>query len=621
MGKAMSALSSVKTAVGLAGAGVGDVFWVSPEIALIGVSDGRIVSVSVPKCALNGTPEDGVLAVVTEVRASKVGIVAVVGVEGTALWAAEDGSAGRGAAQLLPPGEGLQCALLGVAQRLWLGTRSGLSVVQVELISDSGSVVGPARWEPCASGVSMLCAAPEPAGAVLSGHEDGSVRLWTATTRGPEASRDVRPGVRVTSGLAFRADTWLGFADGLVSVLSGGFTGPAREWAAHAKGGRGVTGMAAACGELPGGRPLLTLEGAAGELCLWDAHRRADRVDERLGARLGEFTELVPATLRLATWNMYGKPPVAGDAELLLAGASENIVALSLQEIVPLNATSVLVANAKPLQDWEAACARALPGYKVVASRQLVGIALIVLVSEAFEPCVSQAEVAATKTGFNGLVGNKGGLTASFRVHDTLVSITACHLASGDAAVDQRNADFAAVLQGSAFTARPGLPGPAAARGTALLDHDAAFILGDLNYRISLPRGTVLSLIAGEDWKTLGVSDQLNKEKAREGGVWQGFTEGPLEFKPTYKLDPGTDTYDTSEKARTPAYTDRVLVRARPEAEAICLSYERISACTSSDHKPVISVYQIKSRLTDKAKKAQLSEALLKEETAKTTTA
>ena len=35
------------------------------------------------------------------------------------------------------------------------------------------------------------------------------------------------------------------------------------------------------------------------------------------------------------------------------------------------------------------------------------------------------------------------------------------------------------------------------------------------------------------------------------------YQEGPLLFRPTYRYDVGTDTYDTSEKMRIPAWTGR----------------------------------------------------------------
>lgn len=37
------------------------------------------------------------------------------------------------------------------------------------------------------------------------------------------------------------------------------------------------------------------------------------------------------------------------------------------------------------------------------------------------------------------------------------------------------------------------------------------------------------------------------------------LTARSLCYRPTYKYDPGTETYDTSEKARIPAFTDRVV--------------------------------------------------------------
>ena len=37
--------------------------------------------------------------------------------------------------------------------------------------------------------------------------------------------------------------------------------------------------------------------------------------------------------------------------------------------------------------------------------------------------------------------------------------------------------------------------------------------------------------------------------------AFSGYEEGPLLFRPTYRYDIGTDTYDTSEKMRIPAWT------------------------------------------------------------------
>lgn len=49
----------------------------------------------------------------------------------------------------------------------------------------------------------------------------------------------------------------------------------------------------------------------------------------------------------------------------------------------------------------------------------------------------------------------------------------------------------------------------------------------------------------------------------QKGLCFIDFQEGNLDFDPTYKYDNGSTAYDTSEKARTPSWTDRILFRGQ----------------------------------------------------------
>jgi len=104
--------------------------------------------------------------------------------------------------------------------------------------------------------------------------------------------------------------------------------------------------------------------------------------------------------------------------------------------------------------------------------------------------------------------------------------------------------------------------------------------------------------------------EQLNIQK-RNGLVFQKFKEGPLEFDPTYKFDNGTSNYDTSEKNRTPSWTDRILFRG----EGIDLAtYTSVPQICSSDHKPVLAKFYVAVSKFDHARRDAIMKELYKSE-------
>jgi hypothetical protein len=68
------------------------------------------------------------------------------------------------------------------------------------------------------------------------------------------------------------------------------------------------------------------------------------------------------------------------------------------------------------------------------------------------------------------------------------------------------------------------------------------------------------------------------------------FDEAPIGFAPTYKYDPGTDDFDTSEKQRVPSWTDRMLFRGDGVR---CASYCAAMALRTSDHKPICGLFEL----------------------------
>ena len=116
---------------------------------------------------------------------------------------------------------------------------------------------------------------------------------------------------------------------------------------------------------------------------------------------------------------------------------------------------------------------------------------------------------------------------------------------------------------------------------------------GDMNYRIDQRRDVVTAAVEAGEYGSLLAHDQLLKEmRFNRGFRLRSFTEGPLTFAPTYKYDPRTSTYDSSEKRRVPAWCDRVLWRASEPSRVEQLHYRRYEADVS-DHRPISSAFPL----------------------------
>lgn len=127
-----------------------------------------------------------------------------------------------------------------------------------------------------------------------------------------------------------------------------------------------------------------------------------------------------------------------------------------------------------------------------------------------------------------------------------------------------------------------------------------------------MDKDEIKELVKVGDFDRILENDQLIKQQ-QEGNVFKDFIEGKITFAPTYKYDLFSDDYDTSEKNRAPAWTDRILWRRRKQSLAITNQLEDSSPgklvfygraeLKQSDHRPVIAIIDITARKIDENKR------------------
>uniref|UniRef100_A0A6G1SEP5 Phosphatidylinositol 4,5-bisphosphate 5-phosphatase A n=1 Tax=Aceria tosichella TaxID=561515 RepID=A0A6G1SEP5_9ACAR len=308
--------------------------------------------------------------------------------------------------------------------------------------------------------------------------------------------------------------------------------------------------------------------------------------------------------IRVTSWNVAGQDPLNETMLDYLFDDSKRAVNLrpDIQIVGFQEAPQYLFSD-----PWTSTLSSTLKrrGYILFKRHKLSGILLYIFVLREIMLRTRDFETESVKTGFGGLLGNKGGVSLRFTLNGNSFCATNSHLAAHQENLQQRIQDYQSILDGTKFTIDPNTSG--------IITHDYSIWFGDLNFRFDeIEKHEVLNIITRartaandsakvESISTLYNNDQLTRVKNKKQAFAE-FEENPPKFMPTYKFQIGTkDVYDSEN--RIPAWTDRVLFRQHKDSERMKeaglkphieqLFYDALPETVLSDHKPVVSMFKV----------------------------
>ncbi|KAB0401943.1 hypothetical protein E2I00_019357, partial [Balaenoptera physalus] len=267
-------------------------------------------------------------------------------------------------------------------------------------------------------------------------------------------------------------------------------------------------------------------------------------------------------SIHVVTWNVASAAPPPDLSDLLQLNnlnLNLDVYVIGLQE---MNGGIMSLLSDTAFEDpWSSFFMDVLSplSFVKVSSVRMQGLLLLIFAKYQHLPFIQILSTKSTPTGLFGYWGNKGGVNIFLKFYGYYVSIINCHLPPHMANNDQRLEHFDRILEMQNFEAQD-IPN--------ILDHDLILWFGDMNFRIEdFGLHFVRESIKNQCYSDLWEKDQLSIAK-RHDPLLREFQEGPLLFPPTYKFDKNSNNYDTSEKKRKPAWTDRILWRLKRQPQA-----------------------------------------------------
>ncbi|KAK5938159.1 hypothetical protein PMZ80_009748 [Knufia obscura] len=483
-------------------------------------------------------------------------------------------------------------------------------------------------------------------GRVYIGHTDGKVTIYSLQDYSCMGSMKVSD-YKINAMTIVGDKLWAVYKTGKVYVYDTSST-PwkiKKDWKAHEGPATGILLDPSSVWLL--GRSQVATAGHDGFVRLWDGMLEDDWVEASMHARDEEYCTFRDVRAAVTSWNCGATNPIMLNthfiADAIHAEEAEppEILVFGFQEVVDLEDRTVTAKSifgfgkkkeskaadqqqhqSKVYREWRDYLARCIRKYiphheyMELHTSSLIGLFSCIFVRKEERLNIIKDARQEVKCGMGGHYGNKGALLCRFVLDSSSLCFINCHLAAGQSNTAHRNNDVATILESEGLPPEPNLDIRTSlyvggGDGRQILDHETCILNGDLNYRIdAMPRNIVVKHIQQNELSKLLDRDQLNVSRKRVAGFRLApFTELPITFPPTYKYDVGSDTYDSSDKKRSPAWCDRLLYRS-PAGRVKQLEYRRHEGVYYSDHRPVSGVFKITVKKVDEVRrKATLKSA------------
>lgn len=259
-------------------------------------------------------------------------------------------------------------------------------------------------------------------------------------------------------------------------------------------------------------------------------------------AKEGMFT-VKTAKIAVISWNVAGYSPsspedISGILGCFDKDSMPDLIAIGLQEVVELKSSNIakfFSKNTKENDEWVRCFADTIAqydsNYEVHGFQRMVGLFSLTLIHKRFLKDTFGLGIREVKTGFMGIVGNKGSVITSIMFSDSLIHFCNTHLPSGDSVgkratcIEDLHKEFCAGEKCDLF-----------------------FLFGDLNTRVQMDLLMYKDMM--EDFKItnpkIDFAAMMLKDEVKlklHPCLTDNFEEAPLPKAPTYRFVKNTNQY------------------------------------------------------------------------------